>query len=66
MKTKKALGGLLGMFGSFFAFSFFAGFLLPRSLLFFTDNLNHNSNKAENRSKIKRTANENPKIYAKS
>lgn len=51
MKTKKALGGLLGMFGSFFAFSFFAGFLLPRSLVFFTDNLNHNSKKAENRSK---------------
>lgn len=40
MNTKKALAGLLGLLGSFTAFSFFTGCLLPRSLAFlFTDNL---------------------------
>lgn len=45
MKTKKALAGLLGLFGSFPAFSF-TGFLLPLSFAFLlTDNLqNPNQN----------------------
>lgn len=43
MKTKKALAGLLGLFGSFPAF--FAGLLAPALLVFNLTKFNNNNNK---------------------
>lgn len=47
MKTKKALGGLLGLLGSFLALVIF-GFLLTRSDPFLTASLQMFKNKTKN------------------